>query len=298
MMKSLLQVILPAIVMIGLYGILIVFVKLYNYSKRGKRSPLTKQLLRSPGESLRNQIEDVSLDISSLIAVFLFLPFYFYWSILQNAVITGATKNALILLFLAAGMLTMYMLWETFSRRSNLRLALDCELAVGQELNQLMLQGCHVYHDFPAEKFNIDHVVVSPQGVLAVETKGRAKPNKKRGTAEATVVYDGNGLKFPGWFEKEPIEQAKRQAKWLSSWLSSSVGDSVVVHSVLVLPGWYIEREKPADIVIFNGKNPELLLKWINDEKLSESMITRINHQIEQKCRDVEPLAYGQDKKN
>ncbi|MBU1055794.1 MAG: NERD domain-containing protein [Proteobacteria bacterium] len=36
--------------------------------------------------------------------------------------------------------------------------------------------GYKVYHDFPAEKFNIDHIIIGPAGVYAVETKARQKP--------------------------------------------------------------------------------------------------------------------------
>ena len=295
-MISLLQSILPAILILVAYGALSVFFKFYKYYRRGKRTPLTSQLLRSPGESLRNRIEEVSLDINSYTAFFLLFPSMVF--IFENESASTSTQMVIRLVFLAALGLLMFKLWKTLNLRNNLRLALDCEMAVGQELNQLMLHGCHVYHDFPAEKFNIDHVVVSPKGVLAIETKGRAKPDKNGGTAEATVVYDGSVLKFPGWFEKEPLEQTKRQAKWMSSWLSSATGEPVAVHPVLVLPGWFIQRDKPTDIVIFNGKNPEMLLKWINGQKLSEAMIERIAHQINQRCRDVEPLAYGEEKKN
>ena len=35
--------------------------------------------------------------------------------------------------------------------RNAYRLGLDAELAVGRELNQLMLDGFHVSHDFPLE---------------------------------------------------------------------------------------------------------------------------------------------------
>ena len=66
-------------------------------------------------------------------------------------------------------------------RRHKLSIGLDAELAVAQELNELMLNGHRVFHDFPADKFNIDHIVVGESGVYAVETKGRTKPNKKNG---------------------------------------------------------------------------------------------------------------------
>ncbi len=53
----------------------------------------------------------------------------------------------------------------------------DCEMAVGQELNNPMCAGYRVYNDVPAEGLNIDHVVVGRNGVFAVETKGRSKPS-------------------------------------------------------------------------------------------------------------------------
>ena len=37
----------------------------------------------------------------------------------------------------------------------------DAEVAIGQELDQLMRDGAAVFHDMPAERFNIDHVVIA-----------------------------------------------------------------------------------------------------------------------------------------
>ena len=54
-----------------------------------------------------------------------------------------------------------------------------------------MLQGFHVYHDFPAEGFNIDHIVVGAKGVFAVETKTRSKRTTANRREDATVEYDG-----------------------------------------------------------------------------------------------------------
>jgi hypothetical protein len=63
-------------------------------------------------------------------------------------------------------------------RAMSYRLGLDAELAAGQELDQLMRHGAFVFHDYPAEKFNIDHVVICESGVFAVETKARMKPDR------------------------------------------------------------------------------------------------------------------------
>ena len=55
-------------------------------------------------------------------------------------------------------------------------LGLEGELATGEELNQLMLDGCRVFHDIPFRFGNIDHVVVSQSGVFSVNTKMLGKP--------------------------------------------------------------------------------------------------------------------------
>ena len=269
---------------------LIAYRKMTN---KGRRNPLTRQLLRSPGESLRTKIEDLSFDATYYLMVLFILPLFVY-AVYLSQMHRDNTLVILSIIFACVGLIFLiYKLLKVWKDRYRLRLGLDCEMAVGQELNQLMREGCYVFHDFPAEGFNIDHVVVSPKGILAIETKGRAKPDKDGGSSEATVVFDGEALKFPGWVEKKPIDQAIRQAEWLAKWLSSAVGERIAVQPVLALPGWFIERKKPSPrLLLFNGKNPELLLKWMPDTGVSEVLMKRIHHQLDQRCRDIEPVAY------
>ncbi len=296
-MKTVVISLIPTAIVLVVFGFMIVLLKLYELSRKGKKSPLTSQLMRSPGASLRQQIDALNDDISSYVAVIPIIALSIYTIWLSKGYLLAAKENSFTQLTYILGCLaivfcSLIKMWFLLKKRSTLDIGLDCELAVGQELNNLMLDGYRVYHDFPAEKFNIDHVVVGPKGVFAVETKGRAKKNKKGGTAEATVVYDGSGLQFPRWFEKEPIDQARRQASWLKNWLSSAIGEPVSVKPVLVLPGWFVELKKPADVFIFNGKNPQSLIKGQSDNMLSDTMIKRIAHQLEQRCRDIEPVGY------
>ena len=83
-----------------------------------------------------------------------------------------------------------------------------------------MLEGNHVYHDFPADKFNIDHIVVGRSGIFAVETKARSKPTSKNRNEDATVEYNGKMLMFPNGDDYKIIEQAERQTSWLSKWMT------------------------------------------------------------------------------
>jgi len=260
--------------------------------KKSKRSPLTRDLLRSPGQSLRDKLNAIIDDINSYIGALFIGPiaiFAFY------SAQPSLYQRSLFWLFFSISILygyIFYKLWPLLKERNNHKLGLECEMAVGQELNNLMLDGYRVYHDFPAEKFNIDHIIVGPKGVFAVETKGRAKKAEKGGEAAVTVRYDGTALNFPGWSERQPADQAKSQAAWLSKWLSSAVGEYVPVRPVLAVPGWYLKKESPDNLLLFNGKNPGPLLNAI-DGSLSPQLITRIAHQLEQRCRDIEPTAYS-----
>ena len=158
-----------------------------------RRSPLTRNLLRNPGDSLRPQLEDLALDMLGLSCLLLIIPIVVYsiWITelhFGTARVTTFDGTSRVIFTLVALGFVSYRILIVMKRRRALFLGLDGEMAIGQELNQLMLKGYAVYHDFPADHFNIDHIVVAPGGVFAVETKARPKPVTEDGKASAEVV--------------------------------------------------------------------------------------------------------------
>jgi hypothetical protein len=285
---------IPAIVSVS--GVTIAFLVLSALrwtSRHGqKRSPLTRDLLRSPGQSLREQVEDITLTlVSDVMCLALVSSFGALGLSMLDRPARSAYAYPVVMTLLIGGVgFFAISLWRRWTHRARLRLALDGEMATGEELNQLMLRGCRVFHDFPADRFNIDHVVVGPAGVFAVETKARAK-GLRGGTQIATVTYDGRVLHFPGWQERESLEQARRQAKWLQEWLTSALGESLTVKPVLALPGWFVDRKGSGDVLVSNPKNATILAQPRGEPVLTVQMIQRIAHQLEQRCRDVAPFS-------
>jgi len=271
----------------------IAWVMRYRQRQR-RRSPLSQHLLRSPGQSLRSELDDRMWDLAGYLMALPLIPLMLYAMQLRQALDAGGAlkiSGVLVVAGLMAFGFVFFQTIKTMRKVWKLRLGYEAELAMGQELDQLMRQGAVVFHDVPAAGFNIDHVLVAPNGVFAIETKGRSKPNRNRGAEDAKVIYDGSGLSFPGWVENKPLEQARRQAVWLSKWLTNAVGDEVTARPVLALPGWFVERKSRSDVLLISGREASAILK-AKHEALTESMIKRIEHQLEQRCRDVEPSMY------
>jgi hypothetical protein len=263
----------------------------WKRSRKRQRPPFKDKLLRSPGHRITIEIQDLSNDLSANIAMAITTPLLFYSMHLSLSEVGRASWLAGTLSWTVAIAVSLFFLRKIITlinRRRELRIGLAGEMAAGEELNRLMLDGYHVYHDFPADRFNIDHILVGPSGVFAVETKTRSKGSVRKASAEATVVYDGERLRFPNWETTEPIDQAKAQGKWLAKWLSGAVGDPVSVTPIVTIPGWFIEGKSPNGVPVLNPKQVKTYLDAKKEVLLSESMIKRICHQLEQKCRDVD----------
>lgn len=294
-------IVLVGFVFLPFFLVTLTSLAIFRRNARRRRSPLTVRLLRGPGEGLRSGIEKLSekIDNAFFNLLIISLPPLILLGVFAYL---GENKVQYWQLALVCIVYVFLILWaikkflQLLEQRRNLYLGLDCELAVGQELNFLMRDGYYVYHDFPAESFNIDHVAIGPHGIFAIETKGRGKPDNGRGKHDATVIFDGNVLKFPDWEDRKFIEQARRQASWLKIWLSKAIGEDVDVQAVLALPGWYIERKAKSDVIIYNGKCPQAWIRAQREGRLNDNQVKRINHQLEQRCRDVEPTAYRKRK--
>lgn len=289
----------PAIIFVIFVGISVapIYFVRYKNNKSNKKTPLTQDLLRAPGHSLAVKINGMTMDIFSNLLLVAVVPILLYCSYL-SILLTGKSPSLFVISFLIlTGLLfTFYQvrkIYKAFNLKTQFALGLDAEMAVGQELNYLMHEGYWVFHDFPAKDFNIDHVVIGKNGVFAVETKGRAKIDK---LGKNEVVYDGKVLKFPSWDETKPLEQAKSESAWLQNWLTREMGEKVEVQPVLALPGWFVSKTGKGSVSVINGKNSISYFQNNGLGNLSEKLMNQIKNKVEDRCRTVEPQAYGKKK--
>ena len=275
-------------------GVALAFILASKRRRRAqRRSPINIDLLRSPGHTVREQLDEATNDLTFDLLTISMIPLLLLALYLAGRVWGTAQAGHTALIYTVVGGGTVAWLAWKMSKRGEridrLRAGFDAELAVGQELDRLMREGAWVYHDVPAENFNIDHVVVSPRGVFAIETKGYTKPTHLKGREGATVDYDGTALQFPMWRTSRPIEQAERQAQWLSKWISGAAGLAVQAIPVVALPGWFVKITGQGTVRVYNGRQLSWLLEPVNRQQLQPDEVQRVVHQIEQRCRTVVP---------
>ncbi len=226
------------------------------------RSPLKSVPLRMPGESLDNRLQDYVLEnafypffISGCAILFAILEWVHYFRNLppRPYEVTVVTAG-----------IVAWSVWSIFRARRvvrQLRLGRDGERWVAQYLEGLRALDFYVYHDVPNGNSNIDHVLIGPRGVYAIETKTISKP--QRGECRITVSEDGvaaNGQTL----DRNPVIQARAQAGWLKSFFGD-VGFKPQVWPVVLIPGWFVERFDFKTLGLW-VLEPKALEKFIENE--------------------------------
>ncbi len=269
----------------------VVFIR--RWQSRNKKHPLKTELLHPPGHTIMQQVNQIEEDISAYVATMMLTPLVAYIFVLQG---DTASSTSHIVLIISGPLILFYFAYRLFklsAKKAQLRLGLEAEQAVGEELNQLMRAGYWVFHDLQADHHNVDHVVVGKTGVFAVETKGRSKRLNKTGKFEYNLRFDGETLHFPNWTENEPVNQVKRQATSLQSELNSAVGAKFKVKPVLAIPGWFVKTTAKTDVMLINGKNCLKLFEGTKGYALDDQLVERIVYQLERRCRNVSDQSYG-----
>jgi hypothetical protein len=268
---------------------------------RKERAPFPEnaRLLRGPGESLRKRL--IALDERSTLEVL----FAFGLPPLVGAglvwVATHLSGYALLagLVFALLGLLaSLFLVTQRLvggiEKWRNTQLGYFGERIVGESLDPLKAEGFRVFHDVPAgdasHPFNIDHVIVGPSGVFAIETKTRRKRKGagRPGVAEHEIIYDGQVLAYPWGEDRHGLDQALRQARWLEGHLAQLLGQPIPVQPLLTFPGWMVITRARGLVTVLNPKQIPAAVASNGAPALSATQIDLIARQLDNRCRDVE----------
>jgi hypothetical protein len=268
-----------------------IYLSNWQNRRRWGHQPISHALLRPAGEGLRAKEQVLDEKLSETLLLALAIP----W-VLAGALFLSKTPphlgSDLIMLIVVLPFMAF------FTRRvlklgrelRNCRIGFHGERATAEEINQLMLRRCRVFHDVPVPGYsgNIDHVVISRTGVYAVETKTRGK-RKVDGEQRHILSYDGQALTFPcGYRDTKPLAQARLQAEKLTTFLSEGTGDMIKVKPIVVLPGWFVEDSSSVnDIPVRNPKGVRHVVLNPRKPIVDQQVLRRVVYQLKRQCRNV-----------
>lgn len=280
------QVLLTAFFTMPLITLTWYVMKLRQRRKTEAEEPFSDLPLRPAGESLRLKIERLAEAQQDLLMMRLFLA------------LTVALMAALSIRqheYWSVGIFALWILGDIAWKGPKIvkisrqlwaaRLGFTGERVVGEHLNQLLASGYYVFHDIPFEAYNIDHVIVGPTGVFAIETKTRRKPKENGKKIDHRVHFDGEALRWPRWKDTDTIDQAAHNVRSLSHWLSSATGEPIRTQGIVTIPGWWIDDSTQHSVWVLNPKRIKPLVEARNVCPLSPPRIQAIAHQLTERCR-------------
>jgi hypothetical protein len=272
---------------------------LWRKRQRRDRRPFPEnlKLLRGPGETQRRLVAKLDETIGDRLLLAFGVPVAIAGALIWITThLSGAWQLAGLGLTLLALFGSLYgvarFLVDKAEESGNRYLGYFGERMVAEALEPLKAQGCRVFHDVPCgdaqSPFNIDHVVVGPAGVFAIETKTRRKGRARGGFAAHEIIYDGQVLAYPWGEDRHGLDQALQQSRWLENWLGLLLGQQPAVQPVLAFPGWMIIRRGTGPVVVLNPKELPAALAARGAPALNDSQVDLIARQLDARCRDVE----------
>jgi len=203
-------------------------------SPESKRWAPPQAVRRLPDQSLRDQAEPIT--DNWLIAFFLTAAFCWILWLMNFQVPSYQPSQPKIYLgfaIVATGLTAIKFgrFWGQFSKFNR------AELLVAEQLEELRVNDFRCFHDIVRNEFNIDHVVVGPPGVFAVETKVR------HGSGEMEFK-NGQGIFVGGREEEgETLNQARGNARAVRDLIWENAGLEVFVKPVVVFVGdWKVKN--------------------------------------------------------
>lgn len=228
------------------------------------RSPIKEKPLRQAGQSINDQINRINDNVLVpylLFAVGFIVMALIIWEQYLTKTITSPYLVSIITLIVIG--FSAIKILKAVKDTKRLKLALEGEIVVGELLDDLRQRGYVIFHDILGQGFNLDHVILSPQGIFIVETKTWSKPSSH----SPKIEYDGEKISIDSKrYGYGVIDQANAQASWLQKILRESTGKKFMVKTAVVFPGWYVESR----VSTYGQKiwvlNPKMLPSYIGNE--------------------------------
>jgi hypothetical protein len=223
------------------------------FNKKRSRSPVEGPLRRLAGQSIREERERL---LEDKVTGYLFVPLAAWllaiWEWINWWIGSKPNPGVATLVASIVTVYCVYRLWRFRPEFRNLNLGEKGERRVSEVLQKIRGRRWITLDDLALGGVNIDHVVVGPGGIFAIETKAYSV----FGNGLAGIGADGALYLSGKPALKDPLKQARASATLVSSEVKRWMDRQIWVKPVVILPGWRVDPPKvQTDVVVLNEEN-------------------------------------------
>ncbi len=269
----------------------------WRLCSRRSRPPVEFKLLRGPGELTLRTLRQLEMRLPLLLLGGVLLPLFAGVALVVFLPQLEGLLRVLLSVFGWAGFLAFLFFYGRYLHRV-LGLRRDLELrylgerAVAEELAPLLAQGYRLFHDVAIHgiesKLDLDHVLVGPNGVTAIESETRQRETGRQASRDHEVTFDGRQLIWPWGPDRDTVAGIEGECASFSKWLLQTTGYRIHANALLTVPGWWIDITGRGIVTVANHKQVLAAATAKQEAFLAPEQIEKICRELELHCRDVE----------
>jgi len=163
--------------------------------------------------------------------------------------------------------------------RYRVRFLRDANLAIGHQLQQLSAGGTRVFHDVAVSNGIVDHVIIGPKGLYAVNVVAR------RSAKRAHARLRENSIEFSNGKVQCPIVALAAKTARLQKEFRQLLGHKIRLRSVIAVPGWDIGEQENDQHLLVNERTIAMLSGWNdNTDHLMIEDVKALQEDLSSRC--------------
>jgi hypothetical protein len=155
---------------------------------------------------------------------------------------------------------------------------------VHEALNEMVAEKYMIVEDMKLDDLALDHVVIGPSGVFLLETQTVMQHRSPFESGDAfKATYDGRNMVFRRRRMNGSLDGVRKKSTKLAEWLFEKVGEEIEIKSILVVPGWRVERFGQGMVRVANEVElSEVIRASAGDEDFRENLGVRIKTSLKE----------------
>lgn len=256
--------------LLPLIGMLALYVSTNSYLVRTSAFPLNSFSDRQPAASKAKQLRHQR---HTAMVLMFFIALMFGLGLFQMNHLNFELKDrlAIFVVISYAAMVLMAIIYLILCIRKIKLLDLMCEAE--QSMALLLAEtkaNFQLFNDVPISKQQvIPHLLLGKSGLFLINVLVQGQPLFKKNKADIRARYMDGVFYFPNGSNKIIIKQTQALAANLSAKLEKQFG-KVLLKTILVVPGWYLEKTGQAGVIILPIKQTAAFINSFADKPTIE----------------------------